>query len=256
MKIIAYSSIDRTIITYPGLKEVDISDDIAIVLRNRGCAGSWSGDRYIPCDSHEGPYCSQCSSPDPCVICKGECMKSIKTCCDEHSVYLAAFAPGLIKVGVTRTPRFETRLKEQGADMGFELLRLPDGELARRRERGISAMYPDKVSFNEKLNSISRRVSERAIQEIYNKFNPDRAISFRYFKRDISSKPILIQPGEDVAIAGRVLGIKGQVLVIEKRNSFYAVNLDSLIGYEIEEGRGSLNLQTSLSEYDEEKSHS
>ncbi|MCD1295651.1 DUF2797 domain-containing protein [Methanocella sp. CWC-04] len=253
MRIIGYSSIDKSLIVYPRLKEIDISNDIAMVLKERGCAGRWAGDQYIPCESHDHPYCSRCAAPDPCIICKGECLKSIKTCCIEHSVYLAVFAPDILKVGVSKTHRLETRLKEQGADIGFEIVRLPDGELARRREQTMAQSIRDKVSYKDKLNGISKRVSERLLQDIYRDYDAERVMSFKYFRDEIRMKPILIEPKEEMAISGKVLGIKGQVLVIEKRNTVYAVNLDDLIGYDMEPGKGSINLQSSLFEFSEEE---
>ena len=72
MKIIGYSPIDKTLIVYPGQdgdekpQEIDISQEIAFVLKKRGCAGAWDGDRYIACDSPDAPYCSKHSgAPDP-----------------------------------------------------------------------------------------------------------------------------------------------------------------------------------------------
>jgi hypothetical protein len=249
MRIIGYSSIEKCLITYPGLKELDISDNIAMTLKKRGCAGTWDGDTYYPCDSDVSPYCSKCGAPDPCVICRGDCSMQIKKCCISHSVYLAIFAPGLIKVGVTKTARLETRLMEQGADIGFELTRLPDGEAARKLERSMAATMTDKVSFYEKLNSVNKKVSEKSITKVYREHLVLSEFKFSYFKKDLHSMPIVINLKEGMALNGNVLGIKGQVLVIEKRSTAYAINLDSLLGYDIEIGKCPVKLQSSLSEY-------
>ena len=154
MKIIGYSPIDKTLIVYPGPEggekpqEMDISQEIALVLKKRGCAGTRDGDQYIACDSPDAPYCSKHGgAPDPCVACRGDCAKQKKTCNTEHSVYLAVFAPDIIKVGVSKTPRLKIRLNEQGADMGFEIARYPDGELARKRERRPDVHVPGPHSF-------------------------------------------------------------------------------------------------------------
>lgn len=250
MKIISYSPIEKTLLMAPDLTELDISENISLVLKNRGCAGRWEKGKYVPCDSMESPLCPACSGPpDPCVKCRGECTKPEKTCNVEHSVYLAVFSPDLVKVGVSKTPRLETRLMEQGADLGVEIARFPDGQLARQRERSLASTYPDRVTFESKVDSISQNVNCETLQALYRRYDAGRIMRFAYFRETPPMKPIVIVPHENMAVSGRVLGIKGQVLVLEKGNTTYALNLDSLIGYEAGTGKGTIDLQTSLLEY-------
>jgi hypothetical protein len=250
MKIISYSPIDKTLLMAPDLTGLDISENISLVLKKRGCAGRWVKDRYVPCQGEEAPYCAKCSGPpDPCVMCRGECQKPEKTCTEEHSVYLAIFSPDLVKVGVSKTRRLETRLMEQGADMGLEIARFPDGQLARQRERSLASTYPDRVTFESKVDGISQGVNGETLQTIYRRYDAGRIMRFGYFKETLWMKPIVLEPRENMAVSGRVLGIKGQALVLEKGNTLYAFNLDGLVGYEVTNEKGSINLQTSLFEF-------
>jgi hypothetical protein len=250
MRIIGYSSVDKVLQTAPDLEEIDISSEISLVLKRRGCAGRWEEEKHYSCDSDEAPFCGDCGGPpDPCVMCRGECLRTDKTCDVEHSVYLAIFAPDLVKVGVSKTQRLETRLKEQGADIGLEIARFPDGQLARQRERMLAATYPDRVTFEKKLEVLSQVVNGETVRMIYRRFEAERVLRFDHFRERPWMTPILIDVHENMAVSGRVLGIKGQALVLEKGNSLYAVNLDSLIGYDVETGKGSVNLQTSLLEF-------
>lgn len=254
MRVIGYSPIDKVLVTYPGPEgvpgEIDVSQEIALVLKKRGCAGTWEKDRYVACDSLDAPYCSKHSgAPDPCVACRGICLKQKRACTSEHSVYFAVFAPDIIKVGVSKTYRLEKRLHEQGADMGFEIARYPDGELARRRERDLASIYPDRLTFEDKLKGIAGKVNVEILQEIYRSYEASRVLNFKYFDRSLWMQPIVLEPVEGMAISGRVMGVKGQAMVLEKGNSIYAINLDGLIGYDIELGKGMLNLQTSLFEF-------
>jgi hypothetical protein len=182
-------------------------------------------------------------------MCRGECQKREKTCTMEHSVYLAIFSPDLVKVGVSKTRRLETRLMEQGADIGLEIARFPDGELARQRERSLAATYPDRVTFESKVDGLSQPVNGETLQTIYRRYDAERVMRFEYFTVKPWMKPIVLEPHENMAISGRVLGVKGQALVIEKGSTLYAINMDSLVGYDVENGKGSINLQTSLFEY-------
>jgi hypothetical protein len=248
VRIIGYSSSDRELYVTPGPQTIDISGDIALTLGKRGCIGRWEGERHVPCDSGDAPQCARCGGgvPDPCVACRGECRKPEKTCFEEHSVYLAVFAPGSVKVGVSRAWRLEARLKEQGADAGFEIARLPDGEAARRMESSLRAKYPDRMSFEDKLAS---GPVDRAIRTITGQYDVIRELHFEGFPRDLWMSPIVLRPQEGMVISGRTFGIKGQALVLEKLGTLYAVNLDALAGYDIEIKKGRHSLQSSLHTY-------
>jgi hypothetical protein len=167
----------------------------------------------------------------------------------EYSVYLAVFAPDIIKVGVSKTPRLKIRLNEQGADAGVEIARYPDGELARKRERSLTSTYPDRIAFDLKLQGITKKIDARTLQDIYSKYDASQVMNFKYFDKSLWMQPIVLEPKEEMAISGRVLGIKGKALLLEKGSTIYAINLDGLIGYDFEAGKGMLNLQTSLFEF-------
>lgn len=252
MRIIGYSSIDRALVVSPGPGLLDISSEVALTLTGRGCAGRWAGDTYIPCDSPETPYCSLCAeAADACVICRGECRKTEKTCTEEHSVYLAIFSPSTVKVGVSRTYRLETRLNEQGADEGYEIARFPDGEAARKLERSLSVRFPDRIPFSEKIKP--GLIDRAAIDKAVSSFTPVRHFNFGYYPREPWMAPIVLRPEVNKAISGKMFGVKGQALILEKHGTLYALNLDSLIGYDCEERKNGVTslkkerLQVSLS---------
>jgi len=248
MRIIGYSSPEKVLVVSPGPGAIDISEEVALTLGRRGCAGRWEGEEYVPCDSAEAPLCARCGggAPDPCVACRGECRKPEKTCREEHSVYLAVFAPGAIKVGVSRTWRLERRLAEQGADAGCEIGRFPDGEAARRVEASLRAQYPDRMAFEDKLAS---GPVDDVVAAITEQYSPQRTQKFAHFKGELWMKPIVIKPREGLAIGGRTVGVKGQALVIEKLGTLYVLNLDSLVGYDVELKKGRQSLQSSLNTY-------
>lgn len=242
MRIISYSSTEKTLLVSPGPEALDISSEIALTLTGRGCAGRWAGETFVPCDRPDAPYCSFCESPaDACVICRGECRKPQKTCLEEHSVYLAIFAPATVKVGVSRTYRLETRLNEQGADEGYEIARFPDGEAARKLERTLSARFPDRLGFTDKIKPglIDRDVITAATDQ----FAVLRSFSFTRFPGFLQTAPIILKPTSGMSVSGKVLGIKGQALVLEKHDTLYALNLDSLIGYDYEDRKTSETLK-------------
>jgi hypothetical protein len=255
VRIIGYSSLDKALIVSPGPQAagpaiIDLSGEVVLLLGKRGCVGRWEGETYVPCDSDQSPLCDFCGAgggaTDPCVMCRGECRKPEKTCLDEHSVYLAVFAPGRIKVGVSKAYRLEKRLAEQGADAGFEIARLPDGEAARRMEASLRSRYPDRMSFEDKLAS---GPVDDAVDIITRNYDVIRSVRFEHFARDLWMRPIVIKPKEGMAISGTTIGIKGQALVMEKLGTLYALSLDSLAGYDCEIKKCRASLQSSLNSY-------
>jgi len=245
MRIVGYSSTDKVLIVSPGPGAIDISSELALMLTGRGCAGRWDGTVHLPCDSNEAPFCARCAErADACMICRGKCLKPEKTCAVDHSVYLAVFAPSTVKVGVSRSYRLETRLQEQGADEGYEIARFPDGESARKIERDISSRFPDRLGFAEKLGT--GIINRAAVSASLKGFDIFRTYRFDHFPSALTSAPILIRPQVGMAISGRVIGIKGQALVLEKHGTYYAVNLDGLVGFDCEVRKGRGRLQVSL----------
>lgn len=248
MRVIGYSSIDKTFIVSPGPERIAIPYEVAIVLGSRGCAGRWERDLYVPCDRPDSPYCARCCAvADACVICRGDCLKAEMTCAEPHSVYLAVFSPDTVKVGVSRSYRLETRLREQGADEGYEIARFPDGAAARRLERTLSASFPDRIPFDIKFREGD--IVRETIDRLLVKHPYDRGFKFEHFRRSLWMRPIVLRPKEGMAISGELIGVKGQAMVLERMGTLYAVNLDSLIGFDIEFRKGKTSLQASLSGY-------
>ena len=54
------------------------------------------------------------------------------------------------------------------------------------------------------------------------------------------------RPVAETMLSGVVRGIKGRVLVLDHRNTTYAVDLRDLVGYELDEGATDRELQASL----------
>jgi hypothetical protein len=248
VRIIGYSSLDKALILSPGPQALDISGEVALTLGKRGCIGRWEGERHVSCDSDVAPACDRCGGAvaDPCVMCRGECRKPGKTCLEQHSVYLAVFSPGAVKVGVSKARRLEARLAEQGAAAGLEIARLPDGEAARRMEASLRPQYQDRMAFEDKLAGGPVEDTVGALRERHGVL---RELRFRHFPRDPWMSPIVIRPREGMSVGGRTFGVRGQALVLEKLGSLYAINLDGLAGYDVVLKKGRQSLQSSLHTY-------
>ncbi|WP_439026147.1 DUF2797 domain-containing protein [Haloarchaeobius sp. DT45] len=216
--------------------------ELAYTLRDRWCAGSLTDDGHRPCDREEAPYCYQHQRTWQCAICTGGCDKPLDTCEEEHAVYLAAFAPDTFKVGVTRSWRLETRLREQGADLGAHIHTVSDGRIARQREaeHAREVPLPDRVRVPTKIAGLGDTVDEDAWADLLAAFDPIETFAFDYgFSLDANPIP-------ETVLSGTVVGVQGRVLVLETGGTTYGVDLRALVGYGVDETATDRDLQSSL----------
>jgi hypothetical protein len=252
VQIVGYSASDCGLLLSDA--STDESDDAADVeyvsldpgtnldyrLGDRRCAGVVTGDDHRPCDDENAPYCPVHDSTWVCARCRGTCLKDEMDCFDDHAVYLAAFAPDTFKVGVTRTWRLETRLREQGADRGARVRTVENGRIARDIEARVAERIPDRIRMAEKRAGLGRSVDEAAWAALLDDFDPIERFDFDY-GLDLSERPVA-----ETLATGRVRGTKGRLLVLDAGAGTYAVDLRDLVGYEVRTGGTHRRLQSSL----------
>ena len=214
--------------------------DLAYALRERHCAGVVDGTTHEVCGRDSAPYCDRHTSRWACARCTGNCDLPLATCREEHAVYLAAFAPATFKVGVTRSWRLETRLREQGADRAAHLRTVTDGRVARQIEAEIAAEVGDRVRVPTKIQGLHQAVDESAWQSLLDRFDPLATYTFDY-GLDLTERPMA-----ETLLTGRVRGTQGRVLVLEHNDSTYAVDMRDLVGYDLAAERTDRDLQSSL----------
>jgi hypothetical protein len=220
--------------------------DLAYTLGERHCAGAVeSGETadgmvHHACDSADAPYCPEHTSRWPCARCTGDCSKPIEACDEEHAVYLAAFAPDIAKVGVTRSWRLDTRLREQGADRAALLRTVADGRIARQIEADIAADIGDRVRVPTKIAGFADAVDDAFWSRLCAEYDPVEQYEFDY-GLELDERPMA-----ETLATGRVLGTRGRVAVVENNDSRYAVDLRDLVGYDLSDGGTDRELQSSL----------
>ena len=214
--------------------------ELAYALGERHCAGVLGEDGHTPCDRDRAPYCDQHTDRWPCARCTGECSLPLPSCREEHAVYLAAFAPATFKVGVTRSWRLDTRLREQGADRAAHLRTVADGRVARQIEAEIAEDVGDRVRVPAKIEGLHRSVDADAWRRLLAGFDPIETFEFDYGLA-LDDRPV-----SETLVAGTVRGTKGRALVVDNGGSTYAVDMRDLVGYELREGGTDRQLQSSL----------
>lgn len=218
--------------------------DLSYSLSDRHCAGTVDGQRHHRCDREASPYCDLHVDRWACARCTGDCTLPLSTCEEEHSIYLAAFAPDIVKVGVTRSWRLETRLREQGADRAAHVQTVENGRIARRIEADIAQEVGDSVRVDRKVQGLHRSVDDSAWTELLDAYDPIETFRFDAGLA-LSERPV----AETIA-TGRVEGVKGRILLLTHRGSTYAVDLRDLVGYEVQHCRTDRPLQSTLAAFE------
>ena len=211
----------------------------------------------IPCpDSATGISSTQCPSCFekalilPCLRCTGErCRNPARreSCVrpDNHALYLASFAPGVIKVGVTRWERRQERLAEQGARAAIICGR-DDGQMVRRAESQIKRLgVPDRLQPREKLRllTVACDVAQMEQELVEVLAGLKRRMHASWIEPEqipmpsidvLSSVPRLLEPKPGMALRGEVMAISGQTLLVRNdSNEIVALEVTSLAGYQM-----------------------
>lgn len=209
--------------------------DLAYTLTERHCAGTIADGEHTACDRTRAPYCEIHTTP--------WAVANNRDSEEEHAIYLAAFAPRTFKVGVTRSWRLDTRLREQGADRAAHVLTVSDGKIARERETEISTAHDitERVRVPTKIHGLADTVDETAWNELLSAFDVLDEFDFEY-GFTLSERPV-----RETLLTGTALDTKGRILLLEHGNTTYAVDLRGLVGYELDARATDRELQTSLS---------
>ena len=218
-------------------------EELSSTLGERHCAGAISDGSHESCDRDSAPYCDEHVSRWPCARCTGTCAMPIAACHEEHAVYLAAFAPATVKVGVTRSWRLDTRLREQGADKAAHIRTVKNGRIARQIEADLAERFPDRVRVRQKIESVHRSVADDAWTALVDEFDPIETYDFDY------GLSLEIRPVHETMANGTVLGTQGRILVLERSGTKYAVDLRDLVGYDVADEPAGRTRQSSFGSF-------
>lgn len=212
---------------------------LAHTLGDRHCAGTVEYDvgTHRACGRERAPRCERHTVPWS--------VASNRDSTEEHAIYLAAFAPREFKVGVTRSWRLETRLREQGADRAAHVHTVADGRIARDRETEIAAEHglTERVRVPTKLRGLAEAVDIEAWNDLLSAFDVIETFAFEY-GLGLRERPVV-----ETLLTGTVRGTKGRVLVLDYDGTTYAVDLRDLVGHELAEGATDRELQSSLGRF-------
>ncbi|MFA6328641.1 MAG: DUF2797 domain-containing protein [Candidatus Micrarchaeia archaeon] len=156
---------------------------------------------------------------------------------EEYILYLAGFGEKILKCGVTRLERFESRMREQGADFGCIIAQFTGPDRVYAAESSVQSrfMFSNSVRISQKLRLLefdkgeARENFASAIELVRNSGAvPDFTPSIRDFSEFY---PRAVRVEETHTIVGEILGAKGEILLFKSGHGrHFAVNMRKKVG--------------------------
>ena len=175
-----------------------------------------------------------------------------------HFVYLAYFAPGVIKVGISQEKRGIRRLLEQGARLALKLETFTSALIARQYEAKIASLggIMETVAASKKLGLIRRPLNtaaaEQALADTLMRIQQKLGLDFPnrtlimcedYFHTDGRDLSSVIDMTGNSTMAGTVVSIIGPILITDYDGQLLAYNVKKFIGYQAQTIDGIIDIK-------------
>ena len=174
-----------------------------------------------------------------------------------HFVYLAYFAPNVIKVGISQEERGIRRLLEQGARLAIKLETFSSALIARQYEAKISKLdgIAETLPVYKKLELIkqafNRADGERELRQKLLEIEQKIGVSFPkselipcedYFQTAGVDLSRVVLMKDCSQLVGRVRSIIGSIVITDYGGQLLAYNIKKLIGYRAQKANGEIEL--------------
>ena len=175
-----------------------------------------------------------------------------------HFVYLAYFAPGVIKVGISQEERGIRRLLEQGARLALKLETFSSALIARQYEAKIARLdgVVETMPIHKKLELIKqpfeRATGEEKLRQKLLEIEQKIGVSFPrselilcedYFHTTGVDLTRVVLMKDQSQLAGRVRSIIGPILIADYDGQLLAYNVKKFIGYQAQTIDGAINIE-------------
>ena len=175
-----------------------------------------------------------------------------------HFVYVAYFAPGVIKVGISQEERGIRRLLEQGARLALKLETFSSALIARQYEAKIARLdgIVETMPIHKKLELIKqpfdRADGEKKLQQKLLEIEQKIGVSFLrselipcedYFHTTGVDLTRVVLMKDQNQLAGRVRSIIGPILITDYDGQLLAYNVKKFIGYQAQAVDGAIDVE-------------
>lgn len=164
-----------------------------------------------------------------------------------HILYLAHFAPGVVKVGISYEGRGIRRLLDQGARSALIIKTYPNADIARQYEARTAALpgIAETLQLRQKHQLLKkpydakagaeelRAARERLIREAgaAPDDNPPLHLDGYFMGENMLRPQDLVDISKNNCISGSCVGMVGSVLITEHDDLQYSLPLGKLTGY-------------------------
>ncbi|MCX6771971.1 MAG: DUF2797 domain-containing protein [Candidatus Micrarchaeota archaeon] len=220
-----------------GAQDINFSDRLA-------CIGYKAPDGYHECRNGaiHTRQCPTCSALDMSrAYTKGDfsgyplVYEEAKK--EEYALYLAGFGGKITKCGVTRKERFESRMREQGADFGCIIAQFAGPDKIYCAEAAVQSrfMFSNSVRISQKLRLLEfdrGEARENFAGAVELARNSSAVPDFTPNIMDFSEfYPRVKNAQETHTIIGEILGAKGELLLFKSElGRHFAVNMRKKVG--------------------------
>ena len=175
-----------------------------------------------------------------------------------HFAYLAYFAPGVTKVGISQEERGIRRLLEQGARLALKLETFSSALIARQYEAKIASLddIVETMPIHKKLELIKqpfeRATGEEKLQQKLLEIEQKIGVLFPkselipcedYFQTNGIDLTRAVPMKDQNQLAGRVRSIIGPILITDYDGQLLAYNVKKFIGYQAQTIDGAINIE-------------
>ena len=173
-----------------------------------------------------------------------------------HFVYLAYFAPEVIKVGISQEERGIRRLLEQGARLALKLETFSSALIARQYEAKIARLegIMETVAASKKLGLIKHPLdtaaAEKTLADALVRIHHQLGLDFPnrefitcedYFHTDGRDLSSVIDMTGNNTMAGTVVSVIGPILITDYDGQLLAYNMKKFIGYQAQTIDGAID---------------
>jgi len=168
---------------------------------------------------------------------------------EPHILYLAHFASGIMKVGISYSARQKSRLLEQGARSAVILDTFPTAHIARQYEAKIAKLpgIAETIQLRKKIQSLERPYDHAAAHSelVKTREEIERTIGVSFSKNDVlhftdtyfpNGEPTLSNAHEmtsDNVISGKCIGMLGSLLFCAYADSTVFLPMKKYTGYQL-----------------------
>lgn len=168
---------------------------------------------------------------------------------EPHFLYLAYFAPNVIKVGISYSGRGDARLLEQGSRASYVLDTLPTALIARQYEAKISSLdnmlehltsrRKRELWSNAYDSEVAKQQLDTAIKQIEDetslKFSNPKFVDLNqyYFFETGTSLDEVVELSTGNFVSGDIIGCIGTDIVARNNTRLISLHLKNFLGYPV-----------------------